>query len=66
MPILSINIPAGEGVRVMNALCDNAGLPPSLANAQQAVREFIVRTVSKVERNNAILAVVEPIPVNPT
>lgn len=70
MPTFTITIPPGEGTRVMNALCNNAGYEPTQPNALQALRDFMVETVRKVEQHEATLAALavltEPVPINPT
>lgn len=70
MPTMSFDIPPGQGQRVINALCAEAGLPPTQANAVQANKNYIIRTVQAYERleaiNAAIAAVAEPTPVTPT
>ena len=66
MPDMIVSYPAGEGVRIMNALCASELLPPTQANALLVVRRFIVRTVKSYEYNQAMSAVVEPPEVTPT
>ena len=66
MPTFTLTVTAGEGTRVMNALCAAENLEPTLANAQQVLRTYIVRTVRGYEYNLAMQSVAEPTPVVPT
>jgi hypothetical protein len=70
MPEFIITIPPGQGVRVMNALCDHAGTTPTQANALAALRGVVVEIVRNYERDQAvraaIIAVADPTPVTPT
>lgn len=50
MATVTLTIPDAHLTRVVNALCAAAGLPPSPANAKQAVLDHIRRTVANVER----------------
>ena len=68
MATFSLDIPDIGLERVISALCTQSGhLPPSPDNGMQAVKDFIVRTVSSVEQQAAIAAaqasVVTPPPV---
>lgn len=63
MATVSITIPDAQLTRVVNALCDAAGLSRSSANARAAIIEHIKRTVINVERGvaeHAALAAVTP------
>ena len=66
MPDMTISYPAGEGVRIMNALCSFEALPPTQANALQALRSHIIRTVKSYEYSQSMAAVVPPTEVTPT
>jgi hypothetical protein len=66
MPTFTFTVTAAEGVRVMNAFCNNAGVPPTQAATLAILKDYIVSTVKDYEHNLAVINVVDPTPVVPT
>ena len=70
MPTFTLTVSPAEGARTMNALCAQAGLEPTQANALKVLRQFLVSSVLSYERSQAmttaLASVVEPTPVDPT
>jgi len=70
MPVFTITVTAGEGSRVMNALCALAGTEPTQSNALDALKKMVVQVVKDFERGEAqkaaMAAVVVPTEIVPT
>lgn len=70
MPLITLDIPAQQMARCVDALCAAAGLPPTPANAKAALVQYVTATVRNVERGRAEAdarkAVVVPSGVTPT
>lgn len=61
MATVTLNIPSAVLARVVDALCQSAGLPVSAENAKAALIDHIRATVANVEQS---AAVVTPPPVD--
>lgn len=62
MATVTITIPDAHLPRVVHALCTDAGLPESNANAKQAIIIHIKKTVRRVEKMEAEVDAIEAIP----
>jgi len=56
MATVSLTVPDAQLTRVVNALCDSAGVARSAANARAVLAAFIKRTVKDVEAAAAVQA----------
>lgn len=66
MTTITLSIPDVHSVRVVDALCQAGGLPPSEANAKLALINHIRQTVKNIERTQADRSAAERVakPVN--